>query len=153
MPRYLIEILPGGILRLNAKRNRHIGNHQNGGLRRWCDRDHAGIHRTGTPGLRQTIPASATAITVVGNSARNMFFARSAIALATRAPALPVSSEVSRYEQYRQIQYEITAALGLCSDKEGIHRSAARLIGLNNWPGLRGILQVWAGFGHAMASD
>ena len=73
------------------------------------------------PGLRQAIPASATNITVISASARNMFFARSAIALATRAPALPeggdsavdrmivtdpltgLSFEVSMYAQYRQM--------------------------------------------------
>lgn len=88
------------------------------------------------PGLRQAIPASATAITIVGNSARNMFFARSAIALATRAPALPeqgdmaddrliitdlitgLSFEVSLYKQYRQVQLEIALAWGCAAIKK-----------------------------------
>jgi hypothetical protein len=60
-----------------------------------------------------------------------MGFARSAIALATRAPALPaegdsaadrfmltdpnsgLSFEVSMYKQYRQVQYEVALAWGV----------------------------------------
>lgn len=83
------------------------------------------------PGLRQAIAASATAITVVAAAARNMAFARSAIVLATRAPALPeegdsavdrqmitdprsgLSFEISQYMQYRQVQYEVALAWGV----------------------------------------
>ena len=83
------------------------------------------------PGLRVAIPASATAMTIGNTSARNMAFSRSAIALATRAPALPdggdmaadrtfitdpvsgISFEVSLYRQYRQIKYEIALAWGV----------------------------------------
>lgn len=83
------------------------------------------------PGLRQAIPAANTAITVVAAAARNMAFRRSAIVLATRAPALPtegdmaddrvtitdprsgLSFEVSLYKQYRQVQYEIALAWGV----------------------------------------
>lgn len=83
------------------------------------------------PGLRQAIPAAATAITVVATSARNMGFHRSAIVLAARLPALPsggdlavdrttitdprsgLSFEVAMYPQYRQMQWEISAAWGV----------------------------------------
>lgn len=83
------------------------------------------------PGLRVAIPTSATAITVVAAAARNMAFARSAIVLATRLPALPdggdmasdravvvdprsgISFELAMYKQYRQIQWEVSAAWGV----------------------------------------
>mgnify|MGYP003112303378 CR=1 FL=1 len=83
------------------------------------------------PGLRKAIAASATNITVIAASARNMVFARSAIALATRAPALPsrgdmaadrqlvtdprsgLTFEIAMYPQYRQMQYEVSLAWGV----------------------------------------
>jgi hypothetical protein len=84
-----------------------------------------------TPGLRQAIAASATAITVAGSSVRNMAFHRHSIVLAARVPARPkekdlaedvtiitdprsgLSLEVALYKQYRQIQYEISLAWGV----------------------------------------
>ena len=87
------------------------------------------------PGLRQAIPASATAITTVANSVRNLAFTRNAIVLATRAPALPdggdaavdrtlvtdprsgMTFELAMYAQYRQMQYELSAAWGVACMK------------------------------------
>jgi len=87
------------------------------------------------PGLVQAIPTAATAVTVEANSVRSMGFARSAMALATRAPALPengdlaidrttvtdaasgLSFEVSIYPQYRQMQYEVALAWGVAAVK------------------------------------
>lgn len=93
-----------------------------------------GAGTTGTltiaaPGLR-IAKAATTAISGVGAAARSMAFSKSAIVLATRAPARPeegdmaddvmmitdprsgISFEVALYKQYRQIRYEISAAWG-----------------------------------------
>lgn len=76
-----------------------------------------------------------TAITVGNNFAANMAFARSAIQLATRAPALPddgdlaidrimvtdpvsrLTFEIAKYAQYRQMQYEVSIAWGVACNK------------------------------------
>lgn len=84
------------------------------------------------PGLRVAIEASASpAISIQAKGNRNMAFARTAIVLATRMPALPeegdmaadrttitdprsgLSFEVSKYMQYRQVQYEVAVAWGV----------------------------------------
>lgn len=96
------------------------------------------------PGLRQAIPASATAITTIGATTRNMAFSRSAIALVTRAPAMPtegdaaddvleiqdpvsgLSFQVAMYRQYRQVRFEVGLAWGV---KMIAPRHAALLIG------------------------
>jgi len=94
------------------------------------DVSNGGTITLAAPGLRQALPASAVAITVVAISSRNMAFERSAIVAATRMPALPdggdlaidrqtitdprsgMSFEIAMYAQYRQMQYEICAAWG-----------------------------------------
>jgi hypothetical protein len=83
------------------------------------------------PGLVQAIPASAKVITTVAASSRNMVFSRNALVLAARLPALPdggdlaidrqtivdpvsgFAFEIAMYAQYRQMQYEISAAWGV----------------------------------------
>lgn len=83
------------------------------------------------PGLRQALPASAVAITVIAATSRNMFFHRSAIQLATRAPAMPeggdaaddvmlvtdpvsgITYEFCIYRQKRQVRYEVNLAWGV----------------------------------------
>ncbi|KAF1004205.1 MAG: hypothetical protein GAK36_00099 [Pseudomonas sp.] len=100
------------------------------------DVSNGGTFTLAAPGLRKAIPAAATAITVIAATTRNMAFAKSAIALATRAPALPkggdsakdrmlvtdaisgLTFEISLYEQYRQIQYEIALAWGTAMVKQ-----------------------------------
>ena len=87
------------------------------------------------PGLRKALPASAQTVTVVGVGARNCGFSRNALILAARLPALPdggdlavdratvtddrtgFSFEISMYAQYRQMQYEISAAWGVAAIK------------------------------------
>lgn len=82
------------------------------------------------PGLRVATTGS-EAVSGVAASTRNMAFTRSAIHLATRAPALPeegdsaedrqiitdprsgLSFEIAMYKQYRQVQYEVSIAYGV----------------------------------------
>lgn len=82
------------------------------------------------PGLRQAIPASATAITVGNNYTANMAFTPNAIVLAPRMPALPkegdaaidrmtvqdprsgIAYEFAIYPGYRQNRYEVSLAWG-----------------------------------------
>ena len=83
------------------------------------------------PGLRVAIAASNTVITTVAATTRNMFFHRSAIQLATRAPAMPdggdsaddvmivtdpvsgIAFEFCVYKQKRQVRYEVNLAWGV----------------------------------------
>lgn len=81
------------------------------------------------PGLLTAL-AGNTAMTIGGNYTPNLAYHRNAIALVTRAPALPVEGDmavdretiidprsglafdVSMYKQYRQVYYEIAIAYG-----------------------------------------
>jgi hypothetical protein len=97
-----------------------------------------GAGTTGTltlsnPGLRLT--AAGAAISVLGAASRNMAFARSAIVLATRLPALPeegdmaedritltdplsgIAFEFAMYKQYRRVRYEVALAYGWANIK------------------------------------
>ncbi|PRP68707.1 P22 coat - protein 5 family protein [Chromobacterium amazonense] len=85
------------------------------------------------PGLRSTL--SSAAVSVVGAATRNIGFSRSAIILATRAPALPeegdmaddrmlitdprsgITFEVAMYKQYRRVRYEVSIAYGWANIK------------------------------------
>lgn len=96
----------------------------------------AGSITIAAPGLRTATAATGTvAITKIATSRRNMGFARSAIVLAQRLPALPaggdlavdrttitdprsgLSFEVAMYPQYRQMQYEVSCAWGVSAVK------------------------------------
>lgn len=90
-----------------------------------------GVLTLAAPGLRVALPTSATAMSVVAISSRNVVFSRNALVLAARLPALPdggdlaidratvvdpnsgFAFEIAMYAQYRQMQYEISAAWGV----------------------------------------
>lgn len=96
-----------------------------------------GSFAIGAPGLRAAVASGAT-ITGVSAFTANFAFSRSAIVLATRAPALPeegdmasdrimlqdprtgMAFEVSMYKQYRRVRYEIAAAWG-CQNIKPAH--------------------------------
>ncbi|HUB90958.1 MAG TPA: hypothetical protein VMA74_14630 [Dyella sp.] len=93
----------------------------------------SGAVTIGAPGLRTTI--NTAAVTVLGPATRNMAFARSAIVLATRLPALPeegdmaedrtiivdprsgIAFEFAMYKQYRRVRYEVAIAYGWANIK------------------------------------
>jgi hypothetical protein len=96
-----------------------------------ADVSNGGTITLANPGLRVAIAASNTQITIVGATTRNMFFQRSAIQLATRAPAMPEGGDAADdvmsiadpvtgiiyefcvYKQKRQVRYEINLAWGV----------------------------------------
>jgi hypothetical protein len=83
------------------------------------------------PGLRVAMSTATKAITMVAATTRNMFFSRSAIQLATRAPAMPEGGDMADdvmlvtdpvsgltyefciYKQKRQVRYEVNLAWGV----------------------------------------
>lgn len=87
------------------------------------------------PGLRQAIPASATAMTIGGNFRANLAFTRNAIQLVTRMPAMPaggdsaddavtvtdpvsgLSFEIAVYRQFLQVVYHVRLAWGVAAIK------------------------------------
>lgn len=90
-----------------------------------------GVVTINAPGLRQAIPAAATAATVVAAHTANVAFSSNAIHLVARAPALPQEGdaaidrmlitdprsgmvfEIAIYAGYRKIRAEVTAAWGV----------------------------------------
>lgn len=93
-----------------------------------------GAFTIAAPGLMQALNTGA-AVTVSAVFTANMAFARTAIVLATRAPALPeegdmaddrmmiqdarsgLAFEVSMYKQYRRVRYEVAVAYGWANIK------------------------------------
>ena len=89
----------------------------------------------GAPGLQQALPASAQALTILGNLTPALGFSRNALLLATRLPAIPVDGdlakdrttvtdvrsginfEVAVYPGYRMNVYEISACWGVLAIK------------------------------------
>lgn len=87
------------------------------------------------PGLRQAIPAAATAITTGGNYAANIAFSQDALALVARPPALPdegdlaidrmmitdprsgLTFELAVYAGYRKVRIELALAWGVKATK------------------------------------
>lgn len=100
-----------------------------------ADVSNGGSITIAAPGLRVAIPTSATVITTVGNSVRNIGFTRSALHLVTRAPALVngedaasesmmltdprsgLTFEIRVYKGYRKTRYEVAAAWGVKATK------------------------------------
>lgn len=94
-----------------------------------------GVITLAAPGLVQSIPASATAMTIGGNYTPNLAFSKSALQLVTRPPAMPVDPmgrpmdmaddsimvtdpisgitfEVAMYRQFLQLVYHVRVAWG-----------------------------------------
>ena len=117
-------IKAGDIITINGDTNKYVV------VKGEADISDGGEIEIAAPGLKKEIGTSAKDITLQNNSARNLAFSRSALALATRAPARPsqgdsatdvtlvtdpvsgITFEVSEYKQYRQVQYEVAIAWG-----------------------------------------
>lgn len=129
------EILAGDIITFDGDTNKYLVA---------VGTDGPGVITLAEPGLRVAIPTSATGIDIIAATTRNMFFHRSAIQLATRAPAMPpggdaaddvmviqdpvsgIAYEFCVYRQKRQVRYEVNLAWGV---KMIMPRFAGVLIG------------------------
>ncbi len=96
-----------------------------------ADVSNGGTITIAEPGLQKAIPAAATAITIIAATTRNMFFHRSAIQLAARAPAMPeggdsaddvvlitdpysgITYEFCLYRGKRSVRWEVNLAWGV----------------------------------------
>jgi hypothetical protein len=99
-----------------------------------------GVITLAAPGLMVAIPASATAMSIGGNSTPNLMFSRSAIQLITRAPQMPIgpdgkamdmaddiitvtdpvsgiSFDIAVYRQFMQLVYHVRLAWGTAGIK------------------------------------
>jgi hypothetical protein len=117
-------ILAGDVITLNGDSNQYVVGTALA----------AGSLSLNQPGL-MAAAADNAALTLSNSFAANMAFARSAIQLATRAPAVPdegdlaadrttitdpqsgLTFEVAMYPQYRQVQYEVSIAWGVACNK------------------------------------
>lgn len=122
-----VAVVKGDVITFNGDSNRYVVAEALSGT--------GGVLKIAAPGLRQAIPTSTTAITVVATGPRNVAFSRSALYLAARAPALPAGGdmaddativqdprsglafEVRVYRQYRQVHYEVAIAWGVANLK------------------------------------
>lgn len=101
-----------------------------------ADVSNGGSITINAPGLRQAIPAAATAITMIATHVENIGFSRNALHLVMRAPALPQEGdaaidrlqitdprsgmvfEIAIYAGYRKIRAEVVAAWGVKAVKK-----------------------------------
>jgi hypothetical protein len=120
-------VIPGDLVTLAGDTNKYMVESVDANLAGGV----AGVMTLAVPGLRKALPASAVAMTIGAAYTGNIAFSRSSLQLATRAPALPdggdlavdritiidprsgISFEVAMYPQYRQMQYEVSAAWGV----------------------------------------
>lgn len=122
-----VALVKGDVITLAGDTNRYVVAASLSGT--------GGVLNIAAPGLRQAIPTSVAAITVIATGPRNVAFSTSALYLATRAPARPIGGdmaddvtivqdprsglafEVSVYRQYRQVHYEVAMAWGVANTK------------------------------------
>lgn len=121
------NITPGEVISFAGDANKYVVI-PNGGD---ADVSNGGTITIAAPGLRQAIPAAATAITKSATYRANVAFSQDAMAIAMRAPALPpggdiavdrmtltdpysgISFEFAIYPGYRKMSYEVSMAWGV----------------------------------------